>query len=467
MSGTHAALFWYFMEGFVMSNSNVSDSTVTNLEVTTNKKSNLETQITVKVPVSTIQGRVEKRINQVAKTAKIDGLRKGKVPVSHIRAQYGAGIQQEVINDVIRDTVFDAIRQENIRAVGMPNIDDVKLENDFLVYQATVEVEVQGLSDIEVERQVANVGDADVDTMIENLQKQRQTYVAKDDAADEGDQVKFDFEGSIDGEKFEGGSAQDFSLVLGSGRMIPGFEDGIKGMKAGEEKTIDVTFPEDYQAENLQGKQAQFKINVKSVEQSQLPELNDEFLEAFGVTEGGLDKLKADVRKNMKREEKSAARNQVKEAAFNALLEKNEIDVPASMLEQEIDRQRSMMLNRFAQQFGADPKTFNKDMLPNELFEEQALRAARLGIIVSSLIESNKLEVDQERVTTYINEMAENYEDPNEVIDYYTNNAQERANIEAVVLEDQVVDHILSQGKVTDTEVSYQDLLASQQQAMM
>ena len=353
----------------------------------------------------------------------------------------------------------------------MPNIDDVKLENDFLVYQATVEVfpevEVQGLSDIEVERQVANVGDADVDTMIENLQKQRQTYVAKDDAAAEGDQVKFDFEGSIDGEKFEGGSAQDFSLVLGSGRMIPGFEDGIKGMKAGEEKTIDVTFPEDYQAENLQGKQAQFKINVKSVEQSQLPELNDEFLEAFGVTEGGLDKLKADVRKNMEREVKSAARNQVKEAAFNALLEKNEIDVPASMLEQEIDRQRSMMLNRFAQQFGADPKTFNKDMLPNELFEEQALRAARLGIIVSSLIESNKLEVDQERVTKYINEMAENYEDPNEVIDYYTNNAQERANIEAVVLEDQVVDHILSQGKVTDTEVSYQDLLASQQQQAM
>ena len=391
--------------------------------------------------------------------------------MSHIRAQYGAGIQQEVINDVIRDTVFDAIRQENIRAVGMPNIDDVKLENDFLVYQATVEVfpevAIQGLSDIEVERQVASVADADVDTMIENLQKQRQTYVAKDDAAGEGDQVKFDFEGSIDGKKFDGGSAEDFSLVLGSGRMIPGFEDGIKGMKAGEEKTIDVTFPEDYQAENLKGKQAQFKINVKAVEQSQLPELNDEFLELFGVKEGGVDKLKADVRKNMEREIKGAARNQVKEAAFNALLEKNEIDVPASMLEQEIDRQRNMMLNRFAQQFGADPKTFSKDMLPNELFEEQALRAARLGIIVSSLIEANKFEVDQARVTKYIDEMAENYEDPKEVVEYYTNNAQERANIEAVVLEDQVVDYILSQGKVTDKEVSYQDLLASQQQGAM
>lgn len=444
---------------------------MSDLQITTNKTSNLETQLTVKVPVSTIQTQVEKRIQQVAKTAKIDGFRKGKVPVSHIRVQYGAGIQQEVINDVIRDTVFDAIRQENIRAVGMPNIDDVKLENDFLVYQATVEtfpeVEVKGLDEIEVERQVATINDDDVDTMIENLQKQRQVYVAKDGEVTDGDQVKFDFEGTIDGEKFEGGSAQDFSLVIGSGRMIPGFEDGIKGMKAGEEKVIDVTFPEDYQAENLKGKQAQFKINVKSVEQAQLPELNQEFFELFGVKEGGLDKLKADVRKNMEREVKNAGRNQVKEATFNAMLEKNEIEVPASMLEQEIDRQRNQMLNRFAQQFGANPKTFNKDMLPNELFEDQALRSARLGVLLSSLIDSNKLEVNQERVTDFIKEMAENYEEPAEVVEYYSNNAKERANIEAVVLEDQLVEHILAKAKVSEKPVSYQELLASQQQSMM
>jgi trigger factor len=444
---------------------------MSDLQITTNKTSNLETQLTVKVPVATIQGRVESRIQQVAKTAKIDGFRKGKVPVSHIRAQYGAGIQQEVINDVIRDTVFDAIREENIRAVGMPNIDDVKLENDFLVYQATVEVfpevEVQSLEGVDVERQTATVGDADVDTMIESLQKQRQTFAAKEDAAANGDQVKFDFEGSIDGELFDGGAAQDFSLVLGSGRMIPGFEDGIVGMKAGEEKTIDVTFPEDYQAENLKGKQAQFKINVKSVETPAVPELDEAFFEQFGVKEGGLDKLKADVRKNMEREVKNAARAQVKEATFNALLEKNEIEIPASMLEQEIDRQRDMMLNRFAQQFGADPKNFSKDMLPNELFEEQALRAARLGVLVSSIIEANKLEVDQARVDAFINEMAENYEDPKEVVDFYSNNKQERANIEAVVLEDQVVDYLLAQANVSDKDVSYQDLLASQQQGLM
>lgn len=255
--------------------------------------------------------------------------------------------------------------------------------------------------------------------------------------------------------------------MIGSGRMIPGFEDGIKGMKAGEEKVIDVTFPEDYQAENLKGKQAQFKINVRSVEQAQLPELNQEFFELFGVKEGGLDKLKADVRKNMEREVKNAGRNQVKEATFNAMLEKNEIEVPASMLEQEIDRQRNQMLNRFAQQFGANPKTFNKDMLPNELFEDQALRSARLGVLLSSLIDSNKLEVNQERVTDFIKEMAENYEEPAEVVEYYSNNAKERANIEAVVLEDQLVEHILAKAKVSEKPVSYQELLASQQQSMM
>ena len=443
----------------------------TDLQVTTNKVSDNQTQLTVKVPVEKIQNKVEGRIRQVAKTAKIDGFRKGKVPMSHIRAQYGAGIQQEVINDVIRDTVFEAIREEDVRAVGMPNIDDVKLEDDFLVYQATVEifpeVEVQGVDEIEVERQTAEVKDEDVDTMIENLRKQRQEFVDKDDAADEGDQVTFDFEGSIDGEKFEGGSSEDFKLIIGSNQMIPGFEDGIKGLKAGEEKTIDVTFPEDYQAENLAGKEAQFKINVKKVEVAKLPELDDEFFELFGVKEGGLEQLKTDVRKNMEREIKNAARNQVKQAAFDALLEKNEFDVPQAMLEQEIDRQRNMMMQRFAQQFGANPENFNKDMLPDELFEEQALRAARLGIIVSRLIDSQNLEVDQERVTTFIKEASENYEDPEEVIEYYTNDKQQRANIESVVLEDQVVDYILEQAKVTDKDVSYQDLLAAQQQQMV
>ncbi|WP_064653398.1 trigger factor, partial [Moraxella catarrhalis] len=298
----------------------------------------------------------------------------------------------------------------------------------------------------------------------ENLQKQRQTFETKEGELEEGDQATFDFEGLIDGEKFEGGSAENHTLVIGSGRMIPGFEDGMKGMKAGEEKTITVTFPEDYQAEHLAGKEAQFIITLKEVKASALPELNDEFFELFGVTEGGLDKLKADVRKNMEREVKHAARNQVKQAAFDALLEKNEFDVPKAMLDQEIDRQRQLMLNRFAQQFGADPKTFDSNMLPNELFEDQALRAVRLGVLVSQIIESQKLTVDQDRVTAFIAEAAENYEDPAEVIEYYTNDKAQRAQVESVVLEDQVVDYLLGHAKVSDKAVNYQELLAAAQQ---
>lgn len=444
---------------------------MSNLDVAVNVISDKQTQLTVKVPVGTIQSKVESRIRSLAKTAKIDGFRKGKVPVSHIRAQYGAGIQQEVINDVIRDTVFQVLADKKVRAVGVPSIDDVKLENDFLVYQASVEtmpeVQVKGLDEIEVERQMATVSDGDVDTMIENLQKQRQTFETKDGELGDGDEATFDFEGSIDGEKFEGGSAEDFRLVIGSGQMIPGFEDGMKGMKAGEEKTIKVTFPEDYQAENLKGKEADFKISLKEVKEAKLPELNDEFFELFGVTEGGLDKLKTDVRKNMEREIKNAARNQVKQAAFDALVDKNEFDVPNAMLAAEIDRQRNLMLQRFAQQFGANPNTFDKNMLPDELFEDQALRAVRLGVLVGQIIDKQKLEVDQERVTAFIAEAAENYEDPNEVIEYFTKDKQERAGIEAVVLEDQVVEYILSQAKVTDKEVKYQDLLATAQQAQM
>lgn len=444
---------------------------MSNLDIAVAVISDKETQLAVKVPVGTIQSKVEARVRHLAKTAKIDGFRKGKVPVSHIRAQYGAGIQQETINDVIRDTVFEALAEKKIRAVGVPNIDDVKLENDFLVYQATVEtfpkIEVQGLNEIEVERQVANVSDSDVDTMIENLQKQRQTFETKDGALEDGDEATFDFEGSIDGEKFEGGSAEDYRLIIGSGRMIPGFEDGMKGMKAGEEKVITVTFPEDYQAENLKGKEANFKINLKAVKTPKLPELDEAFFELFGVKEGGLDKLKADVRKNMEREVKNAARNQVKHAAFDALIEKNEFDVPKAMLEQEIERQREQMVQRFAAQFGGNAKGFDKNTLPNELFEEPALRAVRLGVIVNQLIESQKIELDQDRVTAFIAEAAENYEEPQEVIDYYTNDKQQRAGVEAVVLEDQVVDYILSQAKVSEKEVKYQELLASQQAAMM
>ena len=439
------------------------------MQVTTEAVSGVARRLNVSVPTSRVNEQFEARLKRTAKTVKINGFRPGKVPLNVVRREYGAGIYQEVVNEIIRDTVFEAIQQEKINAVGMPNIEKVENKDGALVYEAIVEVypevEVKTFADLEVERKASEINDKDVDTMIENLQKQRASWTETKGMAKKDMQVTFDFEGTVDGEKFEGGAAEDFKLVLGSGRMIPGFEDGIIGMKKGEEKVIDVTFPEDYQAENLAGKAAQFKITVKLVEKQKLPEIDAEFLKIFGLTEEeGVDKLKADVRKNMEREVRNSLRNQVKQAAFDALVAANEIEVPASMVAQEIDRQRQQMIQQFTQQFGAQGAgAFDSSMLPDELFKEQAEKSVKLGVLVSKVLADAKLEVDQARVEAYIDDMASSYEDPTEVVEYFKNDKQQRAQIEAVVLEDQVVDHILAAAKVNDAPVSYEDLLKEQQ----
>ena len=439
------------------------------MQVTTEAVSGVARRLNVSVPTSRVNEQFEARLKRTAKTVKINGFRPGKVPLNVVRREYGAGIYQEVVNEIIRDTVFEAIQQEKINAVGMPNIEKVENKDGALVYEATVEVypevEVKTFADLEVERKASEINDKDVDTMIENLQKQRASWTETKGMAKKDMQVTFDFEGTVDGEKFEGGAAEDFKLVLGSGRMIPGFEDGIVGMKKGEEKVIDVTFPEDYQAENLAGKAAQFKITVKLVEKQKLPEIDAEFLKIFGLTEEeGVDKLKADVRKNMEREVRNGLRNQVKQAAFDALVAANEIEVPASMVAQEIDRQRQQMIQQFTQQFGGQGAgAFDSSMLPDELFKEQAEKSVKLGVLVSKVLADAKLEVDQARVDAYIDDMASSYEDPAEVVEYFKNDKQQRAQIEAVVLEDQVVDHILASAKVNDVNISYEDLLKEQQ----
>ncbi|MFO1354031.1 MAG: trigger factor [Acinetobacter sp.] len=439
------------------------------MQVTTEAVSGVARRLNVSVPTSRVNEQFEARLKRTAKTVKINGFRPGKVPLNVVRREYGAGIYQEVVNEIIRDTVFEAIQQEKINAVGMPNIEKVENKDGALVYEAIVEVypevEVKTFADLEVERKASEINDKDVDTMIENLQKQRASWTETKGMAKKDMQVTFDFEGTVDGEKFEGGSAEDFKLVLGSGRMIPGFEDGIVGMKKGEEKVIDVTFPEDYQAENLAGKAAQFKITLKLVEKQKLPEIDAEFLKIFGLTEEeGLDKLKADVRKNMEREVRNSLRNQVKQAAFDALVAANEIEVPASMVAQEIDRQRQQMIQQFTQQVGGQGAgAFDSSMLPDELFKEQAEKSVKLGVLVSKVLADAKLEVDQARVDAYIDDMASSYEDPTEVVEYFKNDKQQRAQIEAVVLEDQVVDHILASAKVSDVNVSYEDLLKEQQ----
>lgn len=440
------------------------------MQVTTEKVSGLERRLTVNVPAEKISSQFEARLRKVAKTARINGFRPGKVPLSRIRADYGMSIQQDVVNDLIRDSVFEALQLQQIKAVSAPTIESAELGEQGLTYKALVEVypedfQLADFAALSIERQTSEVTDADVDNMIENLRKQRQRFKDTKGMAKKGFQVTFDFEGSIDGEKFEGGSAQDYKLVLGSGRMIPGFEDGIEGMKKGEEKEIDVTFPADYQAEHLAGKAAKFRISVKNVEKPELPEIDDEFLKAFGITEGGVERLKAEVRKNMEREVKNGLRNQIKQQAFDALLAANPIDVPKAMVAEEVQRQRRAMLEQFSQQFGG--QRFDESLLPDEMFTEQSERAVKLGVLIGRIIDDAKLTVDQDRVQAMIADIAQNYETPDEVIDYYTNDKQQRAQVEGVVLEDQVVDHLLQAAQVTDKPVSYQELLAAQQSRRM
>jgi trigger factor len=441
------------------------------MQITTEVVSGLERRLNITVPAQRLKTQFDARLKRVAKTAKINGFRPGKVPLSRIQAEYGQSIQQDVINDLVRDTVFEAIELEKINAVGMPNIESVDVNDTGLVYKALVEiypeVTVKSFDGLTVERQISSVNDADVDMMIDNLRKQRQVFAAKKGKAANDDQVTFDFEGSIDGALFDGGASKGFKLVLGSNKMIPGFEAGIVGMKAGEEKVIDVTFPADYQAQNLAGKLAQFKINVSLVESSQLPEIDAAFLQLFGIelapTEGGIDKLKTDVRKNMEREVKNSLRNQLKQKAFDAVLAANEVEVPKAMVAEEITRQRKMMLQQFAEQFGS-AQQFDEKMLPDELFQEKSERSVKLSVLISKVIADANLKLDQDRVKAMIAEAAESYEDPSEVIEYYTNDKQQRAQIEAVTLEDQVVDHILASAKITEVTVAYPDLLKQNQQ---
>lgn len=429
------------------------------------KQHDTSTEFLVKIPLNLIQQEVERIIRDYAKNKKIDGFRKGKVPVSFVRTQFGPSIQHQVVNRYIQESAFFAIESKNVRAVSPPSIDTAEIKDGFLVYQSRVEslgdIEIQGLDSLEVERQVASVSDEDVDLMINNLQKQRQTFEPKDGGAlEDGDQAVFDFVGSIDGEKFEGGSATNHALVIGSNAMIDGFESGMIGMKAGETRTIEVKFPENYQAKHLAGKTANFEITLHDIKAPRLPELDDEFLRAFGIEDGGVEKLRADVKKNMEREINRAMRTQINGAVFDALLEKNQLTLPKHLINKEIESHRNQMVAQFGNQFGGQ---IDKNLLPDELFEAQAMRSLRLGVLMSVLIEKSNIKLDQARVKSIIEDIAQSYEDPEEMIAHLNNDKRERANVEAVALENQVVDFLLEKAKVSEKTVKYQDLLASSQ----
>ncbi|MEN4218993.1 MULTISPECIES: trigger factor [Serratia] len=434
------------------------------MQVSVETTQGLGRRLSITVPADTIKQAVKKELINAAKSVRIDGFRKGKVPMNIVEQRYGASVRQDVLGEAMQRSFVDAIIKEKINPAGAPNYvpGEYKEGEDFtfaVEFEVYPEVELKGLENIEVEKPVVEVNDEDVDAMLDTLRKQQATWKETDRAAEAEDRVTVDFTGSIDGEEFEGGKASDFVLAMGQGRMIPGFEEGLVGHKAGEEFSIDVNFPEDYHAENLKGKAAKFAIVLKKVEERELPELTEEFIKRFGVADGSVAGLRTEVRKNMERELKGAVRNRIKSQAIDGLVSANEIDVPAALIDGEID----VLRRQAAQRFGGNEKQALE--LPRELFEEQAKRRVVVGLLLGEVISINDLKADEDRVKTLIEEMASAYEDPSEVIEFYSKNKELMNNMRNVALEEQAVEALLAKAKVTEKATTFSELMNQTQQA--
>lgn len=430
------------------------------MQVTVETLEGLERRLNITVPAANIEDAVTAELRNIAKNRRFDGFRKGKVPMKMVAKMYGKAVRQDVMGEVMQRHFIEAIVKEKINPAGAPTFAPVENnEGADLVFNATFEVypevELKGLENITVEKPAVEVKEADVEEMIETLRKQQATWTEVEAAADAGSRATIDFVGSIDGEEFEGGKAENFPLEMGAGRMIPGFEDGIVGKTAGMEFEIEVNFPEDYHAENLKGKAAKFSIKLNKVEARELPELNEEFVSKFGAAEG-VEGLKAEVRKNMERELKQAVKNRIKEQAIDGLVNENNIDVPSALIDQEIGVLRQQAAQRF------DGNTEAADQLPRELFEEQAKRRVVVGLLLGEVIKTEELKADDEKVKAIIEEMATAYEDPTEVIAYYEQNEQMMNNMRNVALEEQAIDAIIAKAQVSDKEVSFNELMNQQ-----
>lgn len=427
------------------------------MQVSIETTTGLGRRLTVGIPAEQVEQEITERLNKAAKTIRIDGFRQGKVPLRVVRQRYGKGVRQEVVGETMSRSFYEAISQESLRPAGQPQIEPVKDESgqdlEFVAtFEVYPEVELVDFSEISVAKPVAELTEADLDTMIEKLREQRANWVAVARAAAEGDQLVLDYLGTREGEAFEGGSAEDSKLILGSGQMIPGFEDALIGMSAGEEKTATLTFPEDYSSEDLRGAEVEFELKVKEVQERELPELNDEFFAQFGVTEGGEAAFRDDVRNNMNRELASAIKNKFKSRVLDQLLALHEVELPGALVAGEVDALRRQMASQFG---GGQP--FDESMLPAELFTEQAERRVALGLIVAETVKRAEIKVNDDDVRAQIDEIAATYEQPEQVVQYYYSNEQLLNSVQSSVLEDQVIEHIAAAATVVEEPQSYED----------
>ncbi|WP_110648292.1 trigger factor [Salinicola peritrichatus] len=435
------------------------------MQVSVETTSQIERRITVQVPAAEVDQAVAARLQDTAKRVRLNGFRQGKIPMAVVRQRFGKDVRNEVVGELMRQHYVRAITEQSLNPAGYPSIEPtVNKDGQDLEFVATLEVypeiELKSIDGAEIERPQTEISEADIDSMIETLRTQRAEFQPVERAAETGDQVKIDFQGFLGDEPFEGGAAEGHELELGSNRFIPGFEEQLVGAKAGDEKTISVTFPEDYQAEHLAGQEATFKVKVHAVSAKTLPELDAEFIKEFGVEDGDADKFRAEVKSNMEREVKQAAQNRVKQQALDALQKANDITVPQALIDQETEG----LKRQAAQQFGLG-EDFDVSQLPNELFAEQARTRVKVGLLLAEVIKHNELEASDDEIRARAEELASQYQQPEQVVEQYLKNDELKNQIKSAVLEDKAVDKLLEQAQVKDVSMSYEQVLQAAQQS--
>lgn len=434
------------------------------MQISVESTSELSRKMTVRVPEDKIQEKMEARFSTLARQVKLDGFRPGKVPQRLVKKMFAGQVRSEVIGDLIQASFFDALRETALRPAGAPHIAQQQTEEGHgLEYTASFdvypEIRPNSIEQLEVRRPISEVTDADLDVMVQFLREQRKSWSIVDRKAQEGDRVTISFKGSAEGERLPDGEVEEFPLVIGSKIMIPGFEERLIGAEAGGHLNFALDFPAEYRTAELAGKSAEFDVDILKVEAPDLPEVDAEFAKAFGIENGDVEAFRADVRKNMERELRQAVHGRLKNAVMDALYENNPIPVPLSLVDQEIDRMMEPYVQRAKKQ-----KLDVKEAVRRESFVEEAGRRVALGLILAEIIKENKIKVNADRVRATINHIAGSYERPQEVIDWYYSNSKELANVEQMVLEDQVVEWVVERAKLTDEPVSFNDLMHPNQQ---
>lgn len=433
------------------------------MKVTVENVSSLERRITVSIPAKDIDAKTEKKLKELGKTAKLAGFRPGKVPFDVIKQRYGDSARADVIGDEIQASYIETLTKEKLQPAGQPHIDTNKSTfGEPLEYTATFEVypeiKLKELTGQKLDKLTAKLADKDVDNMIEKLRQQRAEWVETKRAAKVGDQAVIDFEGKIKGELFEGGSSKDTKFELGAGTMLEDFDKGVQGAKAGDTINVKVKFPKDYHGKDVAGKTADFAITVHKVLESKLPEIDAEFLKAFEIEKGGVTALKKMIQENMEKQLEQAVRRKFKDTVIDKLLELNPMELPKALIDNEIEHLQKQTKQQFMQYTGQDNVDKLPD-LPREQFEEEAKKRVSLSLILSEFIQQHKLQADKEKVKNKINEMAAGYKNPDEVVKWYYNSKENLAQIESVVLEEQVFEELMQQVTPEEKVVSYEDVI--------